>query len=51
MLVKMTEFLKNLPSKKCEACNEVIKEQYQSYVKECNKHSVFLEGYNGKHEN
>jgi predicted nucleic acid-binding Zn ribbon protein len=45
MLVKMTEFLNNLPSKKCEVCGKVIEEQCESYVNKCNKHSLILEGF------
>ncbi|MFC4289297.1 protein YhfH [Neobacillus cucumis] len=36
MLIKMTEFLKNLPSKKCTQCGKKIEEQHESYVHTCN---------------
>ncbi|MBT2700661.1 YhfH family protein [Bacillus sp. ISL-40] len=35
MLIKMTEFFKNLPSKTCTNCGKKIEEQYESYVNTC----------------
>lgn len=37
MLIKTTEFYKNLPYKKCKNCGEKIEEQYESYVNSCSK--------------
>ena len=37
MLMKMTEFFKNLPAKKCTKCGKEIEEQHECYVNECTK--------------
>lgn len=37
MLIKMTEFFKNLPSKKCSDCGKKIEEQHESYVNTCSE--------------
>ncbi|AST90508.1 protein YhfH [Sutcliffiella cohnii] len=36
MLIKMTEFLKNLPAKKCVECQKEIEEQHECYGNQCN---------------
>ncbi|MFC4322287.1 protein YhfH [Litchfieldia salsa] len=35
MLVKSTEFFKNLPAKKCMKCNTEIAEQHECYGNTC----------------
>lgn len=37
MLMKMTEFYKNLPCKKCKNCGKEIEEQHECYVNKCSK--------------
>ncbi|MCU7766929.1 protein YhfH [Priestia megaterium] len=37
MLMKMTEFLKGLPTKKCANCGKEMNEQHECYVNKCNK--------------
>lgn len=37
MLVKMTEFFKNLPTKKCLECGDKIEEQHECYGNTCDK--------------
>ncbi|WP_342046427.1 protein YhfH [Bacillus sp. OTU530] len=37
MLMKMTEFFKNLPRKKCANCGTEIEEQHECYSNECTK--------------
>lgn len=37
MLVKMSEFLRNLPPKKCAQCETVIEEQHECYGNTCSK--------------
>ncbi|MCM3595360.1 MULTISPECIES: protein YhfH [Bacillaceae] len=37
MLVKMTEFFKNLPAKKCLECGDKIEEQHECYGNTCDK--------------
>jgi len=36
MLVKSTEFFKNLPPKMCTECGKVIVEQHECYGNTCN---------------
>ncbi|GGE72744.1 protein YhfH [Priestia taiwanensis] len=35
MLVKVTEFFRNLPPKKCAQCGKKIDEQHECYVNKC----------------
>ncbi|WP_078408606.1 protein YhfH [Priestia abyssalis] len=35
MLVKMSEFFKNLPSKKCLECGKEMEEQHECYGNKC----------------
>jgi len=35
MLIKMSEFLKLLPKKKCLQCNSAIEEQHDCYSNTC----------------
>ncbi|MDQ0246534.1 hypothetical protein J2S09_004138 [Bacillus fengqiuensis] len=35
MLVKMSEFFKNLPLKKCLECGKEIEEQHECYGNKC----------------
>ena len=32
-----TEFFRNLPAKQCTDCGEVIQEQHESYLHQCDK--------------
>jgi predicted nucleic acid-binding Zn ribbon protein len=36
MLVKISEFFKNLPPKKCAECGKEIEEQHECYGNKCN---------------
>ncbi|TYS07572.1 YhfH family protein [Bacillus subtilis] len=36
MLGKITEFFRNLPSKKCTECGKKIEEQHECYGNTCN---------------
>lgn len=35
MIMKSTEFFKNLPPKQCVDCGTEIKEQHESYLNQC----------------
>ncbi|MBD8067623.1 protein YhfH [Bacillus sp. PS06] len=37
MLIKSTEFFKNLPAKKCTDCGKEIAEQHECYGNTCDK--------------
>nr|WP_091656544.1 protein YhfH [Alteribacillus iranensis] len=37
MMKKITEFFRNLPPKQCTDCGEVIEEQHESYMNQCDK--------------
>ncbi|MCM3004783.1 protein YhfH [Priestia koreensis] len=37
MLVKMSEFFRNLPKKRCMECNEEMEEQHECYGNKCDK--------------
>ena len=37
MLMKMTEFLKELPAKKCTSCKKEMNEQHECYTNKCTK--------------
>ncbi len=41
--MKITEFFKNLPAKKCSKCGKEIEEQHECYVNECIKCSKMNE--------
>ncbi|WP_338780902.1 protein YhfH [Metabacillus sp. FJAT-52054] len=36
MLVKLTEFFRNLPGKQCAECGKEIEEQHECYGNTCN---------------
>ena len=35
MLIKMAEFYKNLPRKKCTNCKKEVEKQHECYVNKC----------------
>ena len=35
MLQSSTEFFKNLPKKECPECGQIVEEQHESYLMEC----------------
>ena len=35
MLQSSTEFFKNLPKKECPECGQIVEEQHESYIMEC----------------
>lgn len=35
MLIKMSDFYKELPCKKCESCNKEVEEQHECYINKC----------------
>ncbi|WP_096155221.1 MULTISPECIES: protein YhfH [Bacillus] len=37
MLVKMSEFLRNLPPKNCTQCEDEMEEQHECYGNTCSK--------------
>ncbi|WNS79112.1 protein YhfH [Domibacillus sp. DTU_2020_1001157_1_SI_ALB_TIR_016] len=37
MMMKVTEFFRNLPAKKCAACGKKVEEQHDCYVNKCHK--------------
>ncbi|MCU7766928.1 YhfH family protein [Priestia megaterium] len=37
MLMRMTEFLKKLPVKKCANCGKEMNEQHECYINKCNE--------------
>ena len=47
MLQSSTEFFKNLPKKECPECGQIVEEQHESYIMECD-HCLRQEKNKGK---